>query len=444
MSLLDAVLKTHWAITPDAFQQIVNFVMRDYSPMELAKVMHGDYQKFISILESNGPEALLKQDDEDLPNSYRSSFRQNVAIIPVTGPIFPRSNLMTLSGATSVTTIAKDLHTALNNDAIDTIIMNFDTPGGEVTGVSELAQMIYAIRSRTDKKVLSYVYGLGASAGYWLLSPASEVWAADTAQVGSIGVVAGYIDRSKADEKAGVSRVEVVSSVSPMKRVNPNTDEGRAQIQKMVDDLASIFVGAVAKYRKTTDFKVLSDFGKGGVVLAQEALDKGMIDKVGSLEEMIDKNIKSNTFLGGFMPISVAQVKADSPETYNAILEEGKKLAGADTDAKVKTAKDEGYAAGVKAERDRVQGIDSLKVPGAEAIIAAHKYDEGMTRDKMAALILDEQEKVRAAAANKHKVDAQKLGEVSKEISKESNDNPEAAEERAVVANIIAGAQRNK
>ena len=129
--------------------------------------------------------------------------------------------------------------------------------------------------------------GLAASGAYWLASAAGKIVADETAQLGSIGVLATVIDDRAAEEKHGVKRYEIVSSQSPLKRTDPGTDEGRAQLQQMVDAMASVFIAKVAKFRGTSEAKVASDFGRGAVLPAHDAVSVGMADALGSLESLL-------------------------------------------------------------------------------------------------------------------------------------------------------------
>src|SRR5262249_42337824 len=159
-----------------------------------------------------------------------------------------------ISGGASVDALARDFNQALNDPSIRAIVLNVDSPGGEVTGISELAEMIFAARPR--KRVVAYVGGMGASAAYWIASAATEIIADATALVGSIGIVAAVPN----PEKRSARDVEFVSSQSPRKRPNPNTESGKSQIQVMVDDLAAVFISAVAKYRAVSANTVLEKF----------------------------------------------------------------------------------------------------------------------------------------------------------------------------------------
>lgn len=227
-------------------------------------------------------EAVEAQLGRRMDNARTTTMREGVAIIPVTGPIFRYANLFTaLSGATSTEDLALDFSTALADPNVDAILLNVDSPGGEATGINELADMIY--QARTAKSVWAYVEGFGASAAYWLSSAASHITMDETAAVGSIGVVMAVPDPTK---KTAAS-IEFVSSQSPNKRPDPTTERGKAQLQTLVDDMASVFVERVAKHRDVTEDAVLTSFGAGGMRVGRAAVDAGMADELGSFESTL-------------------------------------------------------------------------------------------------------------------------------------------------------------
>lgn len=96
--------------------------------------------------------------------------------------------------------------------------------------------------------------------------------AADTAILGSIGVVSIF---EKDDED---KTIEIVSSQSPNKRPNIQTEAGRAKIQAHVDALADVFISKVAQNRNISPEDVVQNFGGGDVFIGQEAVRKGLAD----------------------------------------------------------------------------------------------------------------------------------------------------------------------
>ncbi|HVI60124.1 MAG TPA: S49 family peptidase [Luteimonas sp.] len=326
------------------------------------------------------PQALQAKTGRPLENTRRVVMRDGVAVIPVVGPIFRYANLFTeISGATSTGVLARDIQTALDNDYVRGIVLEMNSPGGEATGINELAKLIRAGAKR--KRIVAYGGGSVASGAYWMGAAASEIVIDETAALGSIGVVMSYTDTRKRDEKSDVRTVDIVSSQSPDKRIDPNTDEGRAKVQSLVDTLADVFVAAVADYRKTSVEKVLSDFGRGGVLIGAQAIKAGMADRIGSLESVIAElagSASKSTRLTTMSNSNKGQVTVSNTGDLREALAAGytgDQISIASNDAAIAAARTEGETAGraaatdtaVKAERKRVLDIQALSQAGFEA-----------------------------------------------------------------------------
>lgn len=261
--VLQAALAEPWAITAEGLETVLAIAARE------------------NVVT---PEALEAYRSERVANTQRLQTRGRVGILEVSGPMFRRANIFTaISGGASYDSLALDFQKALDDPAIQSIVLNMDTPGGEVTGVDEFAKAIRAGRER--KRIVAYVGGMGASAGYWLASQAHEIIAADTAMLGSIGVRATYQDTSKKDEAAG--NVEFISSQSPGKRSDISSDEGKARVQRTIDALADVFLTTVAKGRGREKDDVIANFGGGDVLIGAAAVAAGMADRLGTFEGVL-------------------------------------------------------------------------------------------------------------------------------------------------------------
>jgi ClpP class serine protease len=288
------------------------------------------------------PSALLAAPSERR-ESGKVRMRDGVAVISVMGPIFPRADLFTeISGATSIETLALRFGEAVRADDVRAIVLHIDSPGGEITGVHEFAGQIYA--ARNVKPVVAYVSGLGASAAYWLAGAAERVVADETAMLGSIGVVAAWTDDKKARESKGLTDYEFVSSQSPNKRLDPAGEEGRAALQRLLDDTADIFIADVARNRGKRVATVTEQFGRGGLLLAAEAVKVGMADTIGSLEGVIAelsgavgtprKNRDGYTALmNKEIVMDKAELAAKYPDLFAAIQAEAAETARKESDA---------------------------------------------------------------------------------------------------------------
>ena len=239
----------------------------------------------IVLRESDKPLAVEMRGGKPTDSEGKMTVRDGVATIEIVGPIFRYADYFTeLCGGVTVEAVARDLQRALDNPNVRAVCFSIDSPGGEATGIAELAAHIRAADS--IKPTCAYIAGMGCSAAYWLASACREVVCDSTAELGSIGVVCGYTVRA---DKPGTKSYQFVSSQSPDKRPDLETEHGRAVIQTVVDDLADVFVSAVAKYRGTTAENVLESFGKGGTLIGQKAVDVGMADRLGSYEDVISE-----------------------------------------------------------------------------------------------------------------------------------------------------------
>lgn len=244
------------------------------------------YQIYQSALERKAvdldfnPEAVAAKIGRPLDNSRTVTVRDGIAVLPVSGPIFRYANLFTeISGATSIEVLATDFQQAMDDRTVKAIVLEINSPGGEVDGTSELAQHIYDARGQ--KPIIAYVGHLGASAAYWLASACDEIVCNDTASLGSIGVVGTVcVHKDK-------HHIEFVSSQSPNKRPNVETESGRAQVQSHIDTLADVFIETIARNRGMSAEDVINQGGAGGLKVGQQAVAAGLADRIGTLEGVL-------------------------------------------------------------------------------------------------------------------------------------------------------------
>src|SRR5205085_6444206 len=103
-------------------------------------------------------EALEAYRAKTLAGADRAQIRGNVAVINAIGPMFKRANLMTaISGATSYDILRRDLQAAADA-GVKNLLLNVDSPGGEASGMAELAQAVFAMRDRMN--IVAYVGGM--------------------------------------------------------------------------------------------------------------------------------------------------------------------------------------------------------------------------------------------------------------------------------------------
>ena len=215
-----------------------------------------------------------------------------IALIGVRGVISNRARLVddvSSGGGTSMEQFGTAFRQAIASDAIKAIILDVDSPGGSVYGTPEMADEIRAARSK--KPVVAQVNALCASAAYWLASACEEVVCTPSGEVGSIGVYTVHEDISQMLEQEGV-RETLISAGKYKTEGNPFEplgEEARAAMQATVDDYYAMFIDSVARNRGTTTAAVRNGFGQGRTARAPAALGMKMIDRIGTLQDTLDR-----------------------------------------------------------------------------------------------------------------------------------------------------------
>ena len=275
-------------------------------------------------------------------------------------------------GNTTYSSIRNALAIAEADKSISRIQMNIDSPGGMAT--AEWIETLDAITA-TTKPVDAFVGDIAASGAYGIAAKADTITAQNSfSSFGSIGVVTTLRKPSES------SSIEITSTNAPNKRPNPETETGRAAIVERIDAKERIFIEAVADGRGVSTDKVKSDFGRGGVFLADKALEVGMIDSIAgavSGDNNQSSNATNNSVAhnGGETnkevgSMDLATLKKEHPEVFAA-------------------AKQEGVQEGVTQERDRVGAFAVLGESSGDmkTAMAAIKDGSEMTATLQATFI---------------------------------------------------------
>jgi len=345
------------------------------------------------FLKTVSREALSTKSENTLDNTRSVKVRDCTAIIPIHGPITARNTFFSMfAGGTSLETLAKDFREAINNEDIKAILFDIDSPGGVAVGPFEMAEMIY--NARSQKPIYSYIGRNGSSAAYWLASATEKIIVNPSALVGSIGVVTTIPVQEQPDQE-GYKNIEIVSSNAALKRPDPRTKEGLAEIRRELDGLESTFINSIAKYRSITSEIVKSDFGQGGVVIGSQAVNQNMADALGTYEEVLanlnkkfsinsnnqimskdqNKEINANQILKS--EINANYINKEFPDVAKAIVNEA-----------AEAIKKEAFESGAKNERDRILAIEAASLPGHEDLIEEAKKDGSITAEKLALKII--------------------------------------------------------
>ncbi len=408
-----------WAMLEEAFEQLVSSVQSSSEKLASAPA----YQ-------TKRPKQKLRVED-------------GVAMIDVKGPIFAEDELYAwyFDGVTNASLQAQ-IEMAANDPGVSAIFLDIDSPGGEVGGTAETAKLIFDARKK--KPVIGFSPDLIASAAYWIGSAATKLFIAPTTTAGSIGVRTTYYDTTKMLEGMGVKKYDFVSSQSPKKIFDPSKKEHRDDLVGQLDQVAQIFIDAVALHRNTKSETVASDFGQGGTIVGAEAVEKGMADKVTTFAQALDFARKANR---SNMSQTTLTAGEEKPAT-TAVAEVPAATAGAEpaptTAAAEPALNADAVSKAITAERERIKGIDEL-CANANAedrkVIEALKWDGKSTAGDAALKLVESQKARLAKIKGDRRADAADLPEVAETGAERTT----SVDKKAVdeMANIIAGVKTN-
>lgn len=181
-----------------------------------------------------------------------------------------------------------------------------DSPGGTIAGLFETVDAM----GRVTKPTTAVVGNQAASAAYSLAAQADQIVATGRGSaVGSIGVV----------QRMAVSSdvVSITSRAAPNKAPDPATEEGRAVIQDQLDEYHALYAQTIADGRGVSVDKVNTEYGQGGIFLADSALKRGMIDAIATPQPAASGAKK------GKQAMTLAELMAAYPDAYAAAVQVG-------------------------------------------------------------------------------------------------------------------------
>lgn len=222
-----------------------------------------------------GPENGLQDDDAD----HGYDMHGPVAIIPVTGTLVQKSSyLRPDSGLTGYNSIRTVFEAAMADDEVEAIVLDVDSPGGEVAGCFDLADWIYSQRGK--KPIWAILTENAYSAAYALASSCDKLIVPRTGGTGSIGVICMHVDMSKwlAREGFAVTLVQYGARKSDGNEFQPISTEALRRAQADIDALGALFDATAARNRKIDKARVKSF--QAGTFLGAKGVDAGLADAV--------------------------------------------------------------------------------------------------------------------------------------------------------------------
>lgn len=247
--------------------------------------------------------AVIKQGAEDVEQAFNFApvlqKEGSRAMISIDGPMAFNPNLIDrlLFGAVSTQDVMAAVADVAQDNQIESVVFNVNTPGGEATKMHVLAGMVASLS--TQKATATVNTGMTASAGFFVASQTNNVFVEEAMnETGSIGCVTLLHDFSKAAEMAGVKVTKVATG--PLKGAGMQGTEITADMIAMVQDkinkLQEGFSNAVQSGRPNSDMSDGSEARSGATFFAEKAQELGLIDGIKSIEETFNFLEQGNSF----------------------------------------------------------------------------------------------------------------------------------------------------
>jgi protease-4 len=215
--------------------------------------------------------------------------RDKVAIIRVQGVIASGDGF-----------VKRQIDRVRKDKNVKAIVLRIDSPGGTVTGSDYILHHLKKLREERDLPLVVSMGSVAASGGYYVAMAVGDqeqaIFAEPTTTTGSIGVIIPHYDISgllarfdiKDDSLATHPRKEMLSITKPM------PDDHRELLEAYIDEAFQRFKGIVKDGRPAfqEDDVVLDEIATGEVFTASQALRKGLVDKIGFVEDAIDRAIE--------------------------------------------------------------------------------------------------------------------------------------------------------
>jgi len=256
--------------------------------------------------------------------SHQRYAGHKIAIIPIEGAI--------LSGEGF---IKRAIDQAAEDDEVKAIVLRVNSPGGTVTGSDyiyhHLCELAAGRKGDDDEQrrkvpIVVSMGGLAASGGYYVSMAVGDtpesIFAEPTTWTGSIGVMIPHYNAADLLEKCGIEEDSITSH--PLKNMTSFTkkmseeerEKVRAILQELVDESFQRFKGIVKAGRPDLEPEALDELATGEVFTATQAKGAGLIDRIGFIEDAIDRAIE----LAGVDEDDVCVVRYEPEPTLAGIL----------------------------------------------------------------------------------------------------------------------------
>jgi signal peptide peptidase SppA len=305
---ISAIIRGQWAINPTYAQQMMPMVVRLLAGDAVQFGFEKPTFKEATLLFHAGASGVFSvspgETGKGLPNG-------SVAVVDIVGPVMKYGDACSYGSVDHAATITN----LANAGNISAIILNIDSPGGQVDGTALLAD---AVKAATAKKpVIAMINdGMAASAAMWIASAANEIYTTKKSDtVGSIGVYMTLADMSGFYEQKGIQVRDIYADQSTDKNgaYREALKGNDAQIKEELNATAEDFINTIKANRGD---KLKGDgWATGKMFRAGDATKMGLIDGVKSFDQIIKRAQKLQS---NFSNMSATNNTGEPVATENA------------------------------------------------------------------------------------------------------------------------------
>ncbi|MEX1224270.1 MAG: signal peptide peptidase SppA [Pirellulales bacterium] len=227
---------------------------------------------------------------EEKLHSGKARADDKIAIISVEGAIMQGEGF-----------VKRQIDRVMEDDAVKAVVLRVDSPGGTVTGSHYIYHHLNKLRDERDIPIVVSMGGLCASGGYYVSMACGDepdaIFAEPTTWTGSIGVIIPQYNVSEFLDQWNIKDNSIASG--PLKQMGSPTrlldDEARQQerevLQRIVNESFEGFKQVVASGRPQLEKneEQMNEATTGQIFTARQALELGLVDKIGFIEEAIEQ-----------------------------------------------------------------------------------------------------------------------------------------------------------
>ncbi len=210
--------------------------------------------------------------------------RASVAVIVAEGEIVGGEQSAGTVGGESTAALLRE---AREDDNVKAVVLRVNSPGGEVFASEQIRREVELIK-QAGKPVVASMGDVAASGGYWISMDADEIFAQPATITGSIGIFGLFVTIPETLEKIGVhidgvGTTPLAGAFDPRRPLDPSVAK---VIQSVINKGYRDFIGRVAAARGKQPAEI-DQVARGRVWTGRQALDRGLVDKLGGLDAAI-------------------------------------------------------------------------------------------------------------------------------------------------------------